>query len=124
MVIRNEVLVVDDDDELRETIVEVLTDVGFAVRHADNGAVALAQLRAAEALPAVILLDLMMPKMNGWEFRAAQRQDPRLAAVPVVVMTASRDVQGLDADHVLRKPVSLDDLVQAIARFAARRGDD
>ena len=121
MTLRNQVLVIDDDDELRETIVEVLADTGFAVAQADNGAVALSLLQASDALPSVILLDLMMPVMNGWEFREAQLGDPRLAAIPVVLMTASRDLKGLDVDQVLRKPATLDDLVKAIGRFAATR---
>jgi CheY-like chemotaxis protein len=115
------ILVIDDDDELRGTIVEVLVDTGLEVRQAQNGAVALKRLREAAVLPAVILLDLMMPEMNGWEFRTAQLADPQLAAIPVVVMTASRDLKGVQADDVLRKPATLNDLIKAVSRFVAPR---
>jgi len=120
MTLRNQVLVIDDDDELRETIVEVLVDTGFVVGQADNGAVALGLLRGAEALPSVILLDLMMPEMNGWEFREAQLGDPRLAAIPVVIMTAHPATGPLPAParEILRKPFASATLLAAIARCA------
>ncbi len=118
MTVRNQVLVVDDDDDLRETIVEILADTGFDVRQAENGAAALTWLRETHGTPSVILLDLMMPGMNGWEFREAQLRDARLGGIAGVGMTASRDLKGIQANAVLSKPVTLDDLVKAVARYA------
>lgn len=114
------VLLVEDDDDLRITIGEVLRDHGVDVVEAENGLAALAWLRANER-PAVIVLDLMMPKMDGMQFRAAQLADPDLAPVPVVFMTASTVspsvLASAGAAGVLRKPVSLDDLTTTLGRF-------
>ena len=76
------VLVVEDDDDLREVVVQTLTRVGYRVLGARDGEDALAQL-AEERDVGVILLDLMMPRMSGWEFRRQQLADARLAKVPV-----------------------------------------
>lgn len=86
------VLVVEDDAALRETVAEILADAGYAVSSAGNGREALAE--AAVRHPDLILLDLMMPTMNGWQFRAAQQKLPGLAAVPVIVMSACSDLEG------------------------------
>jgi CheY-like chemotaxis protein len=87
---RRVVLVVDDDDDLRRTLCDVLTDEGFETVGVPDGAAALAYLERSP-LPAAILLDLMMPNMDGWMFRERQLGDPRLAKIPVVVMTAHRN---------------------------------
>ncbi len=110
------VLVVDDDVDLRETIGDLLEDQGYVVQRASDGSEALELLRGASPPPSVILLDLMMPKMNGWEFRAAQLADALLASVPVIVMTASRNMEEhpIDASTVLLKPVRLPNLLEAI----------
>src|SRR4051794_32442195 len=84
------VLLVEDDADLRETTAMLLECEGYQVCAVENGREALNQLLDGP-LPSVILLDMLMPVMNGWEFRAHQQRDPRLAAVPVVVVTASRD---------------------------------
>src|SRR5688572_11919046 len=82
------VLVVEDDRDVRESIVEVLEEEGFAVTAAANGAEAIEQLRQSTALPGLILLDLMMPQMDGLQFRDAQRQVKDWASIPVILMTA------------------------------------
>jgi len=114
------VLVVDDDRDLRETLCEVLRDDGNTVHAANDGAEALALLRGGAPVD-VILLDLMMPRMTGWEFRKAQLADAALAGIPVVVMTAAADLDKhpIDAGAVLQKPVELATLLRAVA--AARR---
>jgi CheY-like chemotaxis protein len=114
------ILVVEDDADLCETLALLLEDLGYAVARAVNGQEALSQLRSAP-LPGLILLDLVMPIMNGWVFRDEQRQDPALAAVPLVVMSVVGDIQRqavtLGAVACLGKPVDLNDLVALAAYY-------
>jgi CheY-like chemotaxis protein len=118
-----QVLVVDDDESIRETLSDVLRDEGFLVEQAENGAEALTYLRAQgpERLPAVIVLDLMMPVMSGAEFRERQLDDPRLSKIPVVIMSAADRggviAKRMKADAFLPKPPSMRLLLEAIARF-------
>lgn len=117
---RHELLVIDDDELLRDSVAEFLIDRGFAVRTAADGAEALALLAAAEPPPDLILLDLHMPNVDGWRFRALQAETPALAAIPVIVVTATRDVAVAGAT-VLRKPLRLHVLVRAIDDLLSRR---
>jgi CheY-like chemotaxis protein len=113
------VLIVDDDFGLRESLCAALEEEGFAVATAGNGQEALDYLRQ-ENNPCVVLLDLMMPIMNGWEFRAEQRRDPAIASIPVVVLSAfSRvsDEELHDVRTVLRKPVNLTTLLDALRPY-------
>lgn len=114
------ILVVDDDLYIREMLGELLRDEGFTVATARHGGEALDYLRAAARPPCVILLDLMMPQMNGWEFRAAQREDAALARIPVVTMSAHADLlrpaATLDVAAHLAKPISLPDLFATLER--------
>ncbi len=116
---RPRVLVVDDDTDLREAIVDVLEDEGYAVDCAADGLEGLEHLRARE-LPCLILLDWMMPRCDGPQFRAAQREDPALAAIPVVILTADMrladKIEQLDAQDYLRKPVELARLLAVVRR--------
>jgi CheY-like chemotaxis protein len=97
---------------------ELLAYQGFDVAFAPDGERALEALRRAETLPDVILLDLMMPVMNGWQFRKALLDDPQLAAVPVIVVTASwasdSQLSQLRAAATFRKPVDAGTLVRKI----------
>jgi CheY-like chemotaxis protein len=115
------VLIVEDDGDLREILGEILRDARFSVVLAADGADALAKLRASPELPGLILLDIMMPVLNGFEFRAAQRSDPRLAAIPVVVMSAvtSGDVKAdaLQPAAFLPKPLDREDVIAVARRF-------
>ena len=113
------ILVVDDDTDLRETLGELLEDEGYDAHLCENGRVALDRLRQGER-PALILLDLMMPEMNGWQFREEQLRDERFAGIPVIVMTASRGFEGhpITASEILYKPVGLGDLIEAVERNA------
>ena len=86
------ILVVDDEAFIRLYLEEVLADEGHEVRSARDGAEALKLLEDSPP-PDLILLDLMMPRMNGWEFRDAQSADPRLATIPVVLLSGAGDVQ-------------------------------
>ena len=114
------VLVVDDDEAIRETIKEVLQEQGFSVATARNGAEALAWLRASTA-PALILLDLSMPMMDGQTFRQEQRKDPLLAPIPVIAISAAaglaEKVRPMQIDGYLRKPMALDDLISTVERY-------
>jgi CheY-like chemotaxis protein len=119
---RRGVLVVEDNADILQAIVQVLEDEGHFVRVAANGREALERLRERDApLPRVILLDLMMPVMDGWAFRAEQLRDPTLADIPVVVLTAdghaSEKATHLGCAGALRKPVDLMTLLGAVEPF-------
>ena len=113
------VLVVEDDVDILRALVQVLEDEGYAVRTAGNGQIALDTLRAPGAQrPCVILLDLMMPVMDGWAFRAEQLRDATLAQIPVIVLTADGSAAHkgylMDGARVLKKPIDLDTLLNAL----------
>lgn len=115
------ILIVDDDTDVREVLGELLADEGYTTRTCPNGRAALDILRGG-ARPRLILLDLMMPEMDGWQFRAEQLRDASLRSIPVVVMTASRGVDrdDLGGAEVLQKPVGLGDILDAVERNALR----
>jgi two-component system chemotaxis response regulator CheY len=116
------VLVVDDDPSIQGFLAEALADEGYEVRTAGNGREALGVL--GSWLPDLILLDLMMPEMDGWVFRAAQRTMPEVAEVPVIVLSATRDlttkVQSLAPAEVFAKPFDLERLLGTIERLTER----
>jgi CheY-like chemotaxis protein len=112
------ILLVEDDPWLREAMAEVLAERGYEVACAAHGREALNELGDLPT-PSVILLDLAMPVMDGWEFRAEQRRDPRLAAIPIVVLSASigvdaHAVERLSPAATLTKPFDLERLLEAI----------
>jgi len=112
---RRVVLVVDDDRDVREAIALALELGGYLAVQAGDGLDALLALHAGPA-PDAIVLDLEMPLMPGWEFRAAQLRDPAFARIPVVVVSSSpREVS---ADRRLPKPSDLDDLLRAVREVA------
>ena len=117
-----EILVVDDDRELLEVLLVIFTEEGYHVTVATGGRDALARLRAG-LRPSMILLDLMMPGMNGWAFREALLADPELARIPVVVL--SGDHRSLTGDPppavslCLPKPIDLSTLLDAVKESAA-----
>lgn len=114
------ILVVDDDPDLGEILSYILERGGYASALARDGQDALTQLRGG-LQPCLILLDLMMPVMNGWQFRAAQSQDPALSAIPVVILTAdwgSLDrAAALGVAGYLTKPVEPDALFELVRRY-------
>jgi CheY-like chemotaxis protein len=116
------VLIVDDDPDLLDVTSFVIENEGIVVETARNGEEALALLRAGR-LPGLVLLDLMMPVMNGWEFLEEVAKDPLLKAIPVVVLTAAerrREVPG--ATEVLSKPMDLVALLRVVERYMRRDG--
>jgi CheY-like chemotaxis protein len=114
---QHKLLIVDDDSDIRETLAEVLTDEGFDVTAASNGLEALRLLRAGFR-PCVIVLDLMMPVMDGFRFRDEQRTEASLSDIPVVVITAggTQESEAIDAQEWVSKPVKLEKLLSAIRR--------
>jgi len=120
---KGRILVVDDDDNLREIICTVLEDAEYDALGAASGAEALAKLHQVER-PQLILLDLMMPSMSGYDVRQRLLQEPELASIPVVVMTASRglDIASLAAAGIVYKPVDVRGLVSAVEGNLASAG--
>jgi CheY-like chemotaxis protein len=112
------VLVVDDDGDIREGISAALADAGYAVAEAADGAEALAVLDRI-GRPSLILLDLMMPVMDGYDFLRALADRGDLRGVPVCVMTASRGDAPPGATQMLRKPFGLDALLGVVERLVA-----
>jgi CheY-like chemotaxis protein len=111
-------LVVDDDEDIRDTIKSLLELRGYRVVTAGDGEEGLALMRAG-SLPRLVLLDLMMPGMNGEEFRTAQLREPRLADVPVIVLSGAGKLQNrpaLAGVSVVGKPIELDELFAMVAR--------
>lgn len=110
------VLVVEDDRDSRELVGLLLELHGYRVLLAPDGAAALEVLQNER--PCVILLDLMMPKMNGWQFRDVQRADDRLRSIPVVVMSADgnaeREARAVEAQACLRKPLDAARLLELV----------
>lgn len=114
------VLVVDDDPDIRETLGELIEAEGFSVATAPDGRAALETIRAG-VRPSFIVLDLMMPTMNGWDVLRAIRADRSLADVPVAVISASgARTLPPGATYFLRKPIDLDDFLE-ILRVAQTR---
>ncbi len=112
------VVVVEDDEDLRDLVVQVLGDLGFEGVGFGDAREALAALRRPGGLPSVILLDLEMPGMTGWEFRREQLADPRLARIPVVVGSGA-DLASIVADGYLAKPYETGELCRVLGRFCA-----
>jgi len=113
------VMVVDDERDVRESVCEMLQARGYDVVCAEDGRVALERLHNG-CLPDIILLDLMMPGMNGWQFREAQSGDPRFADIPVVVITATRHLREIKAEEVVHKPIRPEQLLRVVERWSVR----
>lgn len=115
------VLVVDDDKATCSIISSVLTGKGYKTVVAGNGAEALAYLRGTAPQPGLILLDLMMPVMTGWQFRKIQKDDPLLAGIPVAIITGLPDMEGkgavVGAVDVLCKPSRVETITELVSRF-------
>jgi CheY-like chemotaxis protein len=110
------ILVVEDDASTRAALCDFLKLEGYHVAGVRDGIEALDYVHH-HAMPCLIILDLMMPRMDGWRFRAEQKKDPALAKCPVVVVSASISAQPINADHVLQKPIDLEGLLSAVAEY-------
>jgi CheY-like chemotaxis protein len=112
------VLVVDDDVDLQDALVAAFAIGGHQVSVASNGREALDAVRGDRI--DVIVLDIMMPVMDGVQFRAEQVRDPAIADIPVVVISAASPIPRIDAAEILPKPLNLDALLAAVARHGDR----
>lgn len=106
------VLVVDDDPDIRESLCTLLEGEGYTTITAENGAEAVAQMHAHQ--PCFVILDLMMPVMDGWEVRTRMQEEQSLASIPVCVVTATPEWAPLDSVCVLTKPVDIAELLRVI----------
>lgn len=120
-----EILVIEDDHAIRQVLTQILGDDGCHVQCAVHGQDALEYLDQAAQLPQLILLDLMMPTMDGFTFRSHQRQHPRLRDIPVVLLSAitinldPRQCAALDAVAFLAKPIDWAHLDRVVAQYCA-----
>lgn len=124
-IVHGPVLVVDDDGDIRESLMEAFEEHGYRVLGARDGEDAFAKIRQSPVPPCLIVLDLMMPNMDGWTFREEQRRRPNLAAIPVVVMSANRDVatlrfsRELEPVACLAKPLDVGTLLRIAKEHCA-----
>jgi excisionase family DNA binding protein len=112
---RGFVLVIDDDDLVRDALGDFLSDEGYGSLLASDGGEALKLLASISPRPSLIILDLKMPNVDGWQFREQQGRDPSLASIPLIVVTAVPNAS-MNGATVLRKPLHLDQLANAIER--------
>jgi CheY-like chemotaxis protein len=117
------VLIVEDDKDIRRNLKSLLESEGYVVEVAENGQVALDLLNTAVDLPSVIILDLMMPVMDGFQFREKQILNARIASIPVAIMTAGGQVDekkirtGVSA--ALKKPADVDEILSVVKKLAS-----
>lgn len=118
------ILLVEDDKDIQASLSDLLEMEGYSVRAAFDGRQALDLLRSCEHLPSLILLDLMMRGMGGQEFRELQRQDPRLADIAVVIMSADGESSNRVAEEgvagYLRKPADVAEILDVVARHVGQ----
>jgi CheY-like chemotaxis protein len=110
------ILVVDDDVSATDSLTDILTAESYTVAAAKNGKEALKLLRSAP-LPRLIILDLFMPEMDGWEFRREQLKDSKLRDIPVVVMTGASVYAGIDANVIVHKPLDVERFISLVERY-------
>lgn len=113
------ILVVDDDDDFRETVAEVLKAAGYPVQEAENGERALEAIR--EEQPGIVLLDLKMPVLDGWGVMERMRQDPRSAAVPILILSAygfEWESELTGAQGYIPKSVGMEEIVERVRKAA------
>jgi CheY-like chemotaxis protein len=117
-----DVLLAEDDEDLRDAMVDTLNDAGYTVEAVGNGRDALEWLEDTALPPKLILLDLMMPIMDGWQFLDARQKTPRVASVPVVVLSASASVPGAEGKvPFMRKPVGVGPLLAIVASYCSAK---
>jgi CheY-like chemotaxis protein len=113
------ILVVEDDDDFREALSEVLTEAGYPVQQAENGEVALQ--KCADEAPGIVLLDLKMPVLDGWGVMERMRNDPRNAAVPILILSAygfEWEAELLGAQGYIPKSVGMGEILERVRKAA------
>jgi CheY-like chemotaxis protein len=110
------VLLVEDDREFRQALGDLLRLEGYEVAEAENGLDALLHLRTSTPAPDLLVMDLDMPLMSGWELLEEQRRDQLVARIPVVVLSSSPDLRGLDVEGTLPKPCHPDLILEVVRR--------
>ena len=119
-----DILLAEDDQPMRDAMTELLNDAGYSVEAVSNGRDALDWLHDSPTPPKLILLDLMMPVMDGWQFLEAQQMAANTAAIPVVVLSASGNFNGTHETLMfMRKPVAVMPLLELIARYCGEPAD-
>lgn len=118
------ILVVEDDPNIRECLCELLRSEGYPVVSAADGAEALEKL-ATISRPTLVLLDLMMPRVDGWQVLKIMREQDHLAPVPVIITSATADLRGglRGANEIIKKPYDLDALLNLVAKYCGKAGD-
>jgi CheY-like chemotaxis protein len=115
-----QVMIVDDDNDIRDAISQILEYEGYEVLQASNGQEGIDRLRDQQK-PGLILLDLMMPVMNGWQFRTELQSNPILKEIPVVILSADGNIQqkseNIGVAGYLKKPIQLDTLLDTVKRY-------
>ena len=109
-----QILIVDDDTGSRDALTDFLQDEGFTVAAVDGGDAALDYLRSAPP-PQLIVLDLMMPGMDGWDFWHRQKRDPQVARIPVIAVSAAGKL--VEAAESFRKPLDYDEFLRAVEKY-------
>lgn len=118
-----QILIIEDDRSISDALCELLESEGYSVQCAFNGQEGLDALQGARTLPCVILLDLMMPVKDGFQFRNEQLSNPKISSVPVVVMSADGHIQEkkarIGALEYIRKPVDVETYLKVVSRFCS-----
>ncbi len=115
------ILIIEDDAEARDALADFLSLNDYRVFTAANGREGLAALKS-DVRPDVIILDMLMPGINGFRFRRLQKREPSLASIPVIVTTAIGRAAGIAADVIMQKPLDLQVLLREVERFCAGNG--
>jgi twitching motility two-component system response regulator PilH len=114
------ILVIDDDEAVLETIGEILESRGYLAAFARDGDEAFRILQKGPDLPCLIILDMMMPGVNGWQFLERQRADSKFANVPVIICSAfAETAKSVHGATILEKPIELQSLVRVVQAFCA-----
>ncbi len=118
---QKKILLVEDDQDIRETLVELLQDEGYDVLFAENGQMGLEKLASVNELPNLILLDLMMPIKDGFQFCLEKEANSKISHIPVVVMSADGHIrenqQRVNASAYLKKPLDIYQVIDVVQRF-------
>jgi CheY-like chemotaxis protein len=117
--VKHTVLLIEDEEDLRESMRDALEFNGYSVLAAEDGQAALDRIGQVRPHLCIVLLDLLMPRMNGWDFFARMRSLPPYADVPVVVHSSAPDRAPQGVSRVLQKPVKLEDLLAVVREFCA-----